>query len=82
MNKTGYQDRTEGLHPCLCDRCLIARGEELERYGQEIKKQATEEIKKNIVQFAIEGKFERDEMKGLALYSKIMKYFDENASLK
>lgn len=33
-------------------------------------------IKENIIDFAIQGKFDKDEMKGLSLYTKIINYFN------
>ena len=39
-------------------------------------KEVVKKIRNNLVQFAFEGRFEKDEMKGLVLYTKIIKYFD------
>lgn len=49
---------------------------ELVEIIKNVEQETRESIKNDIVQFAIEGKFDSDEMKGLALYTKIIQYFE------
>ena len=61
-----------------CDDVLAFLRKELSSLIREERK----DIKEAIVKFAIQGGFDRDEMKGLARYTRILKYFYDVENLE
>ncbi len=65
------------LHPGQYGQLKKYVSQLLSETRREVRRETIKEIKHAIVNFAIQGKFDRDEFRGLALYSRILLFFDK-----